>query len=129
MLETWTGCLERLHDGVTAFRKGFGWDSLRYLSEERTWDSDPLRMLHTCFLRRSSTDAEGETVVRKGLPETGAWRRGSRGFLERARRRRHLDPRMKEYERAGSSWKQEWYARGPLVTRDVRPFLAGEVVG
>jgi hypothetical protein len=30
---------------------------------------------------------------------------------------------MKEYARQGSSWKQEWYARGPLVRVDARPFL------
>lgn len=121
-VETWTGCLERLHDGAPAFRPG-GWDSLRYLSEGTEWDSDPLRMAHTCFLRRSSQDEGDQPSVRLGLPETGAWRRGPRGFLHRHRRRRHLDPRVKEYIRAGSSWKQEWYARGHRVTVDARPFL------
>ena len=122
-VETWTGCLERLHDGMAVFRPGFGWDSLRYLSEETDWDSDPLRMVHTCFLRRSSEDKGEHPAIRLGLPETGAWRRGPRGLLHRLRRRRHLDPRIKEYVRAGSSWKKEWYARGPLVTVDARPFL------
>jgi hypothetical protein len=126
-VESWTGCLERLHDGEAVFRAGYGWDSLRYLFEELDWDSDPLRMVHTCFLRRSSKDEDGTLVVRKGLPETGAWRRGARGVLDRARRRRHLDPRIKEYARRGSSWKQEWYARGTLVTVDARPFLESEI--
>jgi hypothetical protein len=122
-VETWTGCLERLHDGMAVFRSGFGWDSLRYLSGETDWNSDPLRMVHTCFLPRSSQDDGDQPSVRLGLPETGAWRRGPGGFLHRQRRRRHLDPRVKEYIRAGSSWKQEWYARGPRVTVDARPFL------
>jgi hypothetical protein len=39
------------------------------------------------------------------------------------RRRRTLDPRIKEYNRTGTSWKQEWYARGPVVSVDARPFL------
>jgi hypothetical protein len=122
-LDTWTGCLERLHDGVPVFRDGYGWESLLYVSDQTDWDGDPLRMLHACFLRRSSKDGEGD--VRLGLPETGAWRRGASGFVDRLRRRRHLDPRMKEYRRRGSSWKQEWYARGPLVSVDARPFLRG----
>lgn len=122
-VDTWTGCLERLHDGMAVFRPGFDWDSLRYLSEGTDWDSDPLRMVHTCFLRRSSKDRDGQPSIRPGLPETGAWRRGSLGLLHRLRRRRYLDPRIKEYARAGSSWKQEWYARGPRVTVDARPFL------
>ena len=122
-VETWTGCLERLHDGNAVFRPGFDWNSLRYLSEGIEWDSDPLKMIHVCFLRRSSQDTGEHPSTRLGLPETGAWRRGPRGFLHRLRRRRHLDPRIKEYARAGSSWKQEWYARGPRVTVDARPFF------
>ncbi len=120
-VESWTGCLERLHDGAAAFRPGFDWDCMRYLSADSDWESDPLRMLHMCFLARSSRDAD--TAPRKGLPETGAWRRGWRGSLDRVRRRRTLDPRIKEYNRSGSSWKQEWYARGPRVTLDARPFV------
>jgi hypothetical protein len=125
-VESWTGCLERLHDGATVFHPGFDWDSLRYLSEGSDWDSDPLRMVHTCFLRRSSLDTDD--TPRKGLPETGAWRRGPRGVVDRMRRRRHLDPRIKEYNRSGTSWKQEWYARGPRVAVDARPFLQAEAV-
>jgi len=120
-VESWTGCLERLHDGQVVFREGFGWESLRYLSEDAGWDDDPLRMVHTCFLRRSSDD--GGDAPRKGLPETGDWRRGARGLLHRWRRRRSLDPRIREYNRTGTSWKQEWYARGPRVSVDARPFL------
>jgi hypothetical protein len=117
----WSGCLERLHDGRPVFRAGYAWESLLYTSDETDWDDDPLRMLHVCFLPRSTKDADGN--VRLGLPETGAWRRGPRGVIDRLRRRRHLDPRMKEYRRRGSSWKQEWYARGPLVSVDARRFL------
>jgi hypothetical protein len=120
-VDSWGGCLERLHGGNAAFRPGYGWDSLRYLSEAMDWDTDPLRMLHTCFLRRSSADSDDS--ARLGLPETGAWRRGPTGILDRLRRRRHLDPRIKEYAKRNSNWKQEWYARGSLVTVDARPFL------
>jgi glycosyltransferase involved in cell wall biosynthesis len=126
-VDAWTGCLERLHAGDIAFRPGFDWSSLRYLSEDATWESDPLRMLHTCFLRRSSADGL-EPSVRLGLPETAEWHRGARGAFHRFRRRRTRDPRIKDYLRRGSSWKQEWYARGDLVTVDATPFLDASAV-
>ncbi len=122
-VDSWTGCLERLHDGEATFRPGYGWDSLRYTSEETDWDSDPLRMLHTCFLRRSSADPVDGVSARRGLPETGAYRRGWGGLVHRLRRRRHIDPRIKAYQRSGSGWKQEWYARGPVVSVDACPFF------
>lgn len=123
-VESWTGCPQRLHGGAPHFRPGFGWTSLRYVSEETDWSTDPLRMVHVCFLRRSSLD-EGAAapVARRNLSETGAFRRGARGLLRRLRYRRHIDPRMKAYRAQGSSWKEEWYARGPLVSVDARPFL------
>lgn len=122
-VDSWTGCLERLHDGDAAFRPGYGWDALGYTSETTDWDSDPLRLLHTCFLRRSSVDPAGLSEARRGLPETGAYRRGWVGLMHRLRRRRHIDPRIKEYQRAGSGWKREWYARGPVISVDARPFF------
>ena len=123
-VESWTACLERLHDGAAAFRSGYDWESLRYLSEGTDWDTDPLRMLHTCFLRRSTKDPADGVHARRGLPETGAYRRGWRGLAHRLRRRRYIDPRIKEYQRSGSGWKQEWYARGPVVTVDAAPFFS-----
>lgn len=122
-VESWAGCPQRLHGGAPAFRPGFDWSSLRYVSDDFTWESDPLRMLHTCFLARSSAD--GEDHPRRNLSETGAFRRGVRGVAHRARYWRHIDPRMKAYRSQGSTWKQEWYARGPLVTVDATPFLGG----
>jgi hypothetical protein len=125
-VKSWTGCLERLHNGEAEFRPGYGWDSLRYLSEEAEWEFDPLRMLHTCFVRRSSGDPSDAAPVRRGLPETGAYRRGWRGLAHRLRRQRYIDPRIREYQRSGSGWKQEWYARGPVVEVDARPFFTGD---
>lgn len=121
-VDEWAGCPQRLHGGAPRFRAGFGWDSMRYVSEDKEWSTDPLRMLHLCFLPRSSAD-DGSAPVRRNLSETGAFRRGARGLVQRLRYRRHIDPRMKEYRAQGSTWKEEWYARGPLVTVDARPFL------
>jgi hypothetical protein len=123
---SWSGCPERLHAGTADFRDGFDWDTMRYLSEDTTWDSDPLRLLHVCFLRRSSRDGLDPEGGRVSMWETGAFRRGLLGLPHRLRYRRHMDPRLREYRKAGRNWKQEWYQRGEWVTVDASPFFAGD---
>ncbi len=120
-VDAWAGCPQRLHGGTPQFRPGYDWTSLRDVSDETDWAADPLRMLHLCFLRRSSLDRD--PGVRANLSETGEFRRGPRGLLHRLRYRRHIDPRMKAYRAQGSTWKEEWYARGPVVSVDARPFF------
>jgi len=124
-VDEWAGCPQRLHGGAPRFRPGYDWSSLRYVSEDTEWETDPLRMLHLCFLRRSSAEP-GEAPVRRNLSETAGFRRGALGMLHRLRHRRHIDPRMKAYRAQGSTWKEEWYARGPVVTVDARPFFGPE---
>jgi len=122
---TWTGSPERLHAGSAVFREGYDWDSMRYLSESASWDSDPLRLLHVCFLRRSSRDGLDPAEGRRSAWETGAFRRGVFGLPARLRfRRSFMDPRIKEYQREGRNWKREWYGRGDRVTVDASPFLS-----
>jgi hypothetical protein len=118
----WTGCPQRLHGGAIQFRKGYGWTSMRYLSEHADWATDPMRMLHVGLLRRSSADP-ASAPIRRNLSETGSFRRGLRGLAHRLRHERHMDPRMKEYRARGTTWKEEWYARGTPVTVDAGPFL------
>jgi hypothetical protein len=123
-VESWAGCLERLHGGDPAFRPGFAWDRQRYLSDGTTWDTTPLRMLHVCFLPRSSRDGPDAAHGRASLAETGEFRRSLvRSIARRVVGSRVGDPRISEYRRRGSNWKQEWYARGPHVTVDAGPFL------
>jgi hypothetical protein len=121
-VHSWTGCQQRLHGGVVRFRRGFGWSSMRYVAEHADWATDPLRMLHVGFLPRSTADPRAPRV-RRNLSETGAFRRGVRGLMVRLRHERRMDPRMKEYRARGTTWKEEWYARGDPVTVDARPFL------
>ncbi len=98
---------------------------MRYLSDSTSWDSDPLRLLHVCFLRRSSRSGLDPAEGRPSVGETGAFRRGILGLPARLRfRRNFMDPRIKEYRRDGRNWKREWYARGERITVDASPFLA-----
>ncbi|HXG75391.1 MAG TPA: glycosyltransferase family 2 protein [Gaiellaceae bacterium] len=118
----WTGCPERLHAGEPEFANGFDWESVRYLSEDTTWETDPLRLLHVCFLRRSSTPGLDPPAGRPSAWETGLFKRGLRGVPARLRYLRFRDRRLAAYRRAGRSWKLEWYAKGPRVDVDPAPF-------
>ena len=121
---SWKGCPERLHSGSAVFRDGYDWESMRYLSESTSWESDPLRLLHLCFLRRSSRDGLDPPAGRLSAWETGSFRRGILGLPARLRfRRSFMDPRIKEYRREGRTWKREWYARGERVTVEAASFF------
>jgi Glycosyl transferase family 2 len=117
----WRGCPERLHGGRPRFRPGYDWQRVLDLTETTDWDSDPLRMLHVCFLRRSSVDPDWPDG-RPNLNEIGGYRRGLVGRARRLVRRPARDPGLVEMHRRGRNWKQGKYRRGPRVTVDAAPF-------
>ncbi len=122
-VESWRNSPDPLQAGDVVFRPGYHWESRRDLAIETTWETDPLRCLHTCFLPRSRLDAGG-TQGRKNLDESREFDRGLVGRLKRAIRPPRPAPHIAELDRQGRNWKREWYARGERVTVDVRPFLA-----
>ena len=112
VLESWTESPDPLQAGNAVFKPGQHWESRRDLAESTTWETDPLRLVHVCFLPRSSADAG---AARANLDESREFDRGPVGTLKRLVRRSRVDP----------SWKREWYARGERVTVDASPFLGG----
>jgi glycosyltransferase involved in cell wall biosynthesis len=122
-VDSWRGIPEPLQGGEAVFRPGYHWESRRDLASTTTWETDPLRCLHLCFLRRSSLDPEDVGGGRRSLAETGAYDVGLRGRLKRLLRREQPAPHIAELARQGKNWKQEWYARGDHVTLDATPFL------
>jgi Glycosyl transferase family 2 len=116
-LESWDRVYrERLHEGEPVFRDGWSWESVLSLSDEWGWEENPFRCLHTCFLRRSSRDPARGERVRLNIGEADTYRRDLVGRVARVIRPRGAPP--------GASWKLEKYRRGPVVTKDVAPFLA-----
>jgi Glycosyl transferase family 2 len=111
-VESWRNSPDPLQSGDVSFRPGFDWETRRDLADETTWDVDPLRCLHVCFLRRSSRDPVGPVRARLNLDESRQFDRGVVG-------------RLKRMVRPGQpkDWKREWYARGDHVTVDAAPFL------
>jgi len=115
-LESWDRVYrERLHEGEPVFRDGWSWKSVAKLDRTYEWDENPFRVLHACFVPRSSHDSAGEHV-RLNIAEANTYRRDLRGSI--ARLVRGAD------KPAQPSWKLEKYKRGPLVTKDASAFLA-----
>jgi Glycosyl transferase family 2 len=112
-VESWPESPDPLQAGNVVFRPGQHWESRRDLAADTTWDTDPLRCLHVCFLPRSSAET---ATARLNLDESGEYDRGPLGTLKRLVRR----PARR---RDGTNWKREWYARGERVTIDATPFL------
>jgi glycosyltransferase involved in cell wall biosynthesis len=122
-VESWRGIAEPLQGGDAVFRCGYHWEARRDLAENATWDTDPLRCLHVCFLPRSSLDGDDVGGGRKSLAESLEFDLGAVGRLKRVVRRPRAAPQIVELERQGKNWKQEWYARGERVTVPATPFL------
>jgi glycosyltransferase involved in cell wall biosynthesis len=123
-VDSWTDTPDPLQAGTVRFRRGFRWESRRDLAEETTWEDDPLRCLHVCFLRRSREDPENPTS-RESLTESREFRRGWLGTALRRLRRPVPAPEIARLRQRGSNWKREWYARGERVSVDATPFLRG----
>jgi glycosyl transferase family 2 len=120
-VEAWPDSPEPLQTGQVAFTEGYEWESRRDLAEGTSWDTDPLRCLHVCFVRRSSLDTD--STSRKNLDESREFDRGLIGTFKRLVRKPPRATHIVELERQGKDWKREWYARGERVRIDARPFF------
>jgi hypothetical protein len=123
--ESWRGIAEPLQGGDVVFRGGYHWESRRDLAADTTWDTDPLRCLHVCFLRRSTIDQDEVGLGRKSLAESREFDRGPVGTLKRLARRPRPAPEIVQLEEQGKNWKREWYARGERVSVPARAFFRG----
>ena len=116
-LESWDGVTrERLHDGHPEYVDGYDWEAVYDMGAEVGFDASPFRCLHACFLQRSSRDRSTRGTARLNIAETNSYRRDALGRLAGAVRRVRRGWR-------GTSWKDERYRRGPVVTIDAAPFL------
>ena len=110
-IEAWDGpCQERLHGGTIRFREGYH-AGLRYnFHEENEWEASDFRCLHLCFLKRSSVDLEGR--IRQNIMDRHSW------HWEKIRDKFLAFLSGKK----APNWKEQKYARGPLVEKTVDAF-------
>ena len=92
VLDSWTESPDPLQAGNAVFKPGQHWESRRDLADSTTWETDPLRLLHLCFLPRSSVDsadrARESRRVARVRPRTGRDAEASRPPAAARRRRR-----------------------------------------
>lgn len=111
-IDVWDGpCMERLHGGTIRFRPGFHAGLRCSLQDSTSWEEGDFRCLHLCFLSRSSLDAPG-AAPRRNIMDRHAWTVGK--VVDRLRAWVTGRP---------ADWKQEKYARGPVVTKSVGTFF------
>jgi hypothetical protein len=122
-VDSWRGCLDPLQGGEITFRAGFHWESRRDVADSTSWETDPLRCLHVCFVRRSTLELADEVGWRKNLDETRAFRQGFSGRVIGALRRPTRSPGADRVAQLGSTWKREWYMRGERLAVDATPFF------
>jgi len=115
-IESWDGdCIERLHGGEIVFRENYDAALRCSLHESVDWDHADFRCLHLCFLKRSSKDTDG-AAPRRNIMDQHAW------SMEK------LIRRTKEmlFKSKPTDWKEQKYARGPLVSKQVEAFFPVE---
>lgn len=113
----WAGpCIEKCLGGTIRFKPGYSEQSNLILTYTMSWAESPLRLLHTCFLRRSSLDP-ARPVARPQVSET----------YEVSPMRRGLNA-LKRLVGISvvSPYKLGKYMRGPLVEQDATVFLSRE---
>jgi hypothetical protein len=114
LIESWDGAVTHvLANGTIKFKPGYDASRRLDLHERLSWEESHYRCLHTCFVPRSSLD-RGVSLARPNVSEN---RRSGLTTLARKALNRLLG------KPAVSGWKLEKYARGPLVTLDVRQFF------
>lgn len=115
LIESWDGAVTHVcANGTIRFKPGGDASRRLHLHEQLAWDESHYRCLHTCFMRRSSLDAEDAAAARPNVSES--LRGGPSTWLRKSWNLLRGRP-------AASDWKLEKYARGPLVTVDASAFL------
>jgi glycosyltransferase involved in cell wall biosynthesis len=114
----WAGpCSEKCLGGKIIFNAGFSEQSNLNLMERLTWSESPLKLLHTCFMARSSLELQENKKGRKNPYEIYSMSRLKRWifwFRKAIRMSEHSD------------YKTERYMRGPLVEKNITNFLSEE---
>ena len=111
----WAGpCPERCHGGKIIFKDQFSEQSNLNLREKFMWSESPLRLLHTCFMKRSTLEIQESGKGRKNPYEIYSMSRMTKWFS-------FLRKMIKmPYH---SDYKIKKYMRGSLVEEEISVFF------
>lgn len=113
-LVDWKGpVVEKCLGGVIIFQPDFSENDNYSFYEEHSWDDSPFRLLHCCFVRRSSKQSENQ-IARPNVVENDLG-----GPLHRLKR---IFKKLLGLQQS-SPYKYEKYQKGDLVYRDISVFL------
>ena len=124
MVESWTGCPERLLGGDLRFKDGFTADLRRYLHEEIDWDHAYFRCLHMPFMKRSSRQKIRLSRTRLNPDEINRINHEKNLVL---RMFRTAELQIQNF--MGMDWKNQKYRRGSLVEKDATVFFQDQDIG
>lgn len=111
----WVGpCSERCHGGNIVYQSGYSEESNLNIVDTLSWDESPFRLLHACFLRRSSLEKENGDTVRYNPFEIHSMSRPARWLYNLRQLMKLPTP---------SNYKQARYMRGPVKDCDVSNFF------
>jgi hypothetical protein len=105
---------QRLHGKSMQFRPGYFLKKEHNICERASWGHSDLRCLHMCFVPRSPFDGEQN-------------RRNPSEVMKSGWLRNRLLKRL-GVQRNRRSYKDRFYAKGPLFTVDISPFAAPTAV-
>ncbi|MCI5140223.1 MAG: glycosyltransferase [Candidatus Electrothrix sp. ATG1] len=112
----WAGpCSEKCLGGKIIFKDGFSEQSNLNLMEKFTWSESPLRLLHTCFMKRSSLELQENRKGRKNPYEIYSMSRMTKWFSFFRKMVKLSDQ---------SDYKIKKYMRGTLVEEEVSVFFS-----
>lgn len=116
ILKSWNeNYSQRLHGTNLIFRKGFN-QSLEYrIYDNYDWDNSYFRVLHLCFVNRTSLAKEYRNVIRLSPEEASRIFPLIRNFICNL---------LNERITLASSYKLRKYRQGELVTKDIQSFFS-----
>lgn len=117
LLESWTGCPERLHSGTRVYRNPDISPVTKNIFDESEWEGSCFRCLHAVFISRST--GEKGTLKRSRLNPAEI-----EAIASAKKKKSHVKLVKRLIQSVlGSNWKYRKYRRGPLVEKNIGGFL------
>jgi glycosyltransferase involved in cell wall biosynthesis len=113
-LEDWKGpCIEKCLGGRIIFNPGWTEESNYTILDQFTWETSPFRLMHACFMKRSSLQEDNSSPTQNIVEIYSATR------LQKLRR---WIARLLGHP-TSSRYKLDKYQRGPLAQYDASGFI------
>jgi len=114
LLESWEEDCQRLHGTNIVFKEEFDKEMILKMYNEHDWDSAYFRMLHLCFINRTSLNNRYKNMARLSPQEASYFFPSLRNIISNLSKGRLT---------LASEYKLRKYKKGELVTKNIQLFL------